>query len=76
VKQGQIIGYIGSSGLATGPHLHYEFRSNGVHKNPLKVKFPNVEPLNKEQMKVFNPAANNIVEQLESYQLGSPTASI
>lgn len=76
VKQGQIIGYIGSSGLATGPHLHYEFRSNGVHKNPLKVRFPNVEPLNKKQMNVFKPEANVIAELLEAYQLGTPSASI
>ena len=75
VKQGQIIGYIGSSGLVTGPHLHYEFRANGVHKNPLKVKFPNVKPLNKKQMKEFKPMANAILAQLESYQLGSPLAS-
>jgi murein DD-endopeptidase MepM/ murein hydrolase activator NlpD len=75
VKQGQIIGYIGSSGLATGPHLHYEFRANGVHKNPLKVKFPTVEPLNKKQMEAFEPLANTILAQLESYQLGTPLTS-
>jgi murein DD-endopeptidase MepM/ murein hydrolase activator NlpD len=75
VKQGQVIGYIGSSGLVTGPHLHYEFRSNGVHKDPLKVKFPNVQPLNKTQMEVFKPMANAILAQLESYRLGSPLAS-
>ena len=40
VNQGDIIGYVGSSGLATGPHLHYEFRVNGVHHNPLTVKLP------------------------------------
>ena len=47
LKQGQVIGYIGSSGLATGPHLHYEFRVNGVHRNPLTVKLPAAEPINK-----------------------------
>ena len=45
IKQGTVIGYVGSSGLATGPHLHYEFRINGVHRNPLTVTMPPPEPL-------------------------------
>ncbi|QHS11039.1 peptidoglycan DD-metalloendopeptidase family protein [Sinimarinibacterium sp. NLF-5-8] len=45
VRQGQVIGYVGQSGMATGPHLHYEFRVNGVHKNPLSVTLPRSLPL-------------------------------
>lgn len=47
IKQGQVIGYIGKTGLASGAHLHYEFRVNGVHRNPLKVKLPAAEPIDK-----------------------------
>jgi len=45
VDQGQIIGYVGKTGLATGPHLHYEFRVNEVHQDPLAIRFPGAKPV-------------------------------
>jgi murein DD-endopeptidase MepM/ murein hydrolase activator NlpD len=45
IRQGQVIGYVGATGLATGPHLHYEFRVNGEQRNPLAMKLPTTYPL-------------------------------
>ncbi len=53
VAQGTVIGYVGSTGLATGPHLHYEFRVNGVHRNPLSVTMPPPEPLKGAELVAF-----------------------
>jgi murein DD-endopeptidase MepM/ murein hydrolase activator NlpD len=64
VKQGQVIGYVGKSGLATGPHLHYEFRINGVHRNPLTVKLPKVESINKKHLAEFKAKINPMLVEL------------
>ncbi len=56
VEQGQTIGYVGRTGWATGPHLHYEFRIHGQHKNPLKIKFLRADPIAKSEMGRFKAA--------------------
>jgi murein DD-endopeptidase MepM/ murein hydrolase activator NlpD len=64
VKQGDIIGYVGMTGLATGPHLHYEFRINGQHQDPLKVKFPDANPVQAQHKQAFEQYAAVMTSQL------------
>ncbi len=64
VAQGDIVGYVGKTGMATGPHLHYEFRVNGKQVNPLAVVLPPAEPLTSSQMPRFQAIARQSLEQL------------
>ena len=66
IEQGQLIGYVGSTGLSTGPHLHYEFRINGVHRDPLTVKLPRSAPLDERELKRFRSAIAPLMARIDT----------
>ena len=68
VAQGTVIGYVGTTGLSTGPHLHYEFRINGVHRNPLSVTMPPPEPLSGAQLAAFRTYTSNALARIRTVE--------
>ena len=75
VRQRQLIGTVGSTGYATGPHLHYEFLVNGVHRNPRTVKLPQAQPIAAAEKRLFlqttAPLLTQLAEQKQTIQLAS-----
>lgn len=65
VQQGQVIGYVGMTGLATGPHVHYEYRVNGVHKNPARVTTPKADPIPASLMADFKAQTAPLLARLD-----------
>ncbi len=68
VIQGQTIGYVGKTGLATASHLHYEYRLNGVHRNPRTIKLPQADPIREEYRADFLATAGPILDELLQYK--------
>jgi len=69
VRQGDVIGYVGMTGTATGPHLHYEFRVNGVHRDPLTVALPQAEPIADKYRQAFHKQAQPLLARLDNLEI-------
>jgi murein DD-endopeptidase MepM/ murein hydrolase activator NlpD len=65
VAQGDVIGYVGMTGMTSGPHLHYEFKVDGQQRDPLSVALPNAQPIDETHKVAFQSLSDQFVARLE-----------
>lgn len=75
VAQGETIGFVGQTGWATGPHLHYEFRVNDTQRDPLRIALPEAPPISRSELSAFRAATAPLVSQIELLR-GLPIAAV